>query len=913
MPKSYTRLTLVRHRSDKIRRTFLLFDWPGLRCTTTVRNLKRMCLMSALKRPSQPSRRSPLTRILALASITLGLAVTPAAAQSVVLQEPDFTGMFTVGDIGPAPVLRDVTRGWTYFASGNVEGVGFSQWLFRIGDSGLPDTQWRLPADFQITEQYLAPDGTPIVRAYVKNSPTYEKRWYRLRVESMGHIMPVEISNVADLPAGDSIDLLRNTGLEPRLLPLRDGAMISFEIAIAPAPAYTATYTLRKSDNRGNEQWSHVVGGRLHNLASDAQGNVYLLGETLSFLNKTGNLLRIRSDGSVDTSWSPAIEITSNVSSAVRVVADRIVIANYIGGAPPVNRLTTFDLVSGHKLVERYPQYSLGGIAEDGAVLSAHAGGHWALLDSSRNDISGDRVSVARVGTGGSIQTSTAWRGGYVIGGKFQYWFDGRLYRNLMRVDASFRPDPTWTPATDDAVSTLTTDRDGRLLVGSNSVSGAQARIQRFGADGVLDTSWLQVVKGDVYKLLSASDGMLFVGGAFSAVNNVPRNSLARFRTDGTLDLDWGSQPTWPVMQAVRWGQFGRDGVYSILDAGPEGIIFTWEDGYMNGSQSGVVRLSRNGQGSALALPTQPWSATRDPATSIIYGVSDAWALSRGAYRGTALVRLLPPSMAVDASWTTFAGEYGRQFGDFAYQTDGHVYFCRGQNVWMGMQLRRFDKISGREDPNWSSDETFLCGADSTERRGDGSSLVFSSGIYGPFVRYSTTASNTPVNVVEYYSRDAKRFFITGRPDEITQLDAMPTNFVRTGMTFAAETALVRSTDATRTAICRFYAPPAAGGSNTHFYGRDADCTLLKRFSTLRYEGYDFRAGVPINGACPTTLPTAVFRLFNNASASNNGNHRYVVSETRRNEMLGAGWLDEGVAFCTPNAVDSRSLLDVLR
>jgi len=198
-----------------------------------------MCLMSALKRPSQPSHRSPLTLILALASITLGFAVTPCAAQSVVLHEPDFTGMFSISDPGPAPVLRDVTRGWTYFAAGNVEGVGFSQWLFRIGDSGLPDTQWRLSADFQITEQYLAPDGTPIVRAYVKNSPTYEKRWYRLRVESMGHITPVEISNVADLPGRDSIDLLRNTGLEPRLLPLRGGAMISFEIAIAPAPAYT--------------------------------------------------------------------------------------------------------------------------------------------------------------------------------------------------------------------------------------------------------------------------------------------------------------------------------------------------------------------------------------------------------------------------------------------------------------------------------------------------------------------------------------------------------------------------------------------------------------------------------------------------------------------------------------------------
>lgn len=88
------------------------------------------------------------------------------------------------------------------FGAGNVESVAFQQSLFRINDAGLADTQWRLPADFQITEQYLAPDGAPIVRAYVRNSPTYEQRWYRLRAETLDQITPVEISSVSDLPPG---------------------------------------------------------------------------------------------------------------------------------------------------------------------------------------------------------------------------------------------------------------------------------------------------------------------------------------------------------------------------------------------------------------------------------------------------------------------------------------------------------------------------------------------------------------------------------------------------------------------------------------------------------------------------------------------------------------------------------------
>lgn len=143
-----------------------------------------------------------LTRWCALATTAfVTLSVGSAHGQSRLL-EPDFSGMFTISDAGAAPVLRDAARGWTYFGVGNVEGVAFQQSLFRINDAGLADTQWRLPADFQITEQYLAPDGAPIVRAYVRNSPTYEQRWYRLRAETLDQITPVEISSVSDLPLG---------------------------------------------------------------------------------------------------------------------------------------------------------------------------------------------------------------------------------------------------------------------------------------------------------------------------------------------------------------------------------------------------------------------------------------------------------------------------------------------------------------------------------------------------------------------------------------------------------------------------------------------------------------------------------------------------------------------------------------
>ena len=41
-------------------------------------------------------------------------------------------------------------------------------------------------------------------------------------------------------------------------------------------------------------------------------------------------------------------------------------------------------------------------------------------------------------------------------------------------------------------------------------------------------------------------------------------------------------------METARYGQFGRDGIYNILDTGKDGVCFSWEDGLMHGADSTV-------------------------------------------------------------------------------------------------------------------------------------------------------------------------------------------------------------------------------------------------------------------------------------------------------------------------------------
>lgn len=105
--------------------------------------------------------------------------------------------------------------------------------------------------------------------------------------------------------------------------------------------------------------------------------------------------------------------------------------------------------------------------------------------------------------------------------------------------------------------------------------------------------------------------------------------------------------------------------------------------------------------------------------------------------------------------------------------------------------------------------------------------------------------------------------------------------------------------------ICRVYSAPENGGSNTHFYGASDDCAQLNTVTGLRFEGFDFATIKPTNATCPTTARNPVYRLFNNKSATNQGNHRYVVSVATKSSMVAQGWVDEGAVFCSASVVDA--------
>jgi uncharacterized repeat protein (TIGR01451 family)/uncharacterized delta-60 repeat protein len=66
-----------------------------------------------------------------------------------------------------------------------------------------------------------------------------------------------------------------------------------------------------------------------------------------------------------------------------------------------------------------------------------------------------------------------------------------------------------------------------------------RSRLARLNADGTLDLTFDPALGADdaIYDVKVQADGKILVGGAFTSLYGIPRNSIGRFNSDGTIDL----------------------------------------------------------------------------------------------------------------------------------------------------------------------------------------------------------------------------------------------------------------------------------------------------------------------------------------------------------------------------------------
>jgi uncharacterized delta-60 repeat protein len=326
--------------------------------------------------------------------------------------------------------------------------------------------------------------------------------------------------------------------------------------------------------------------------------------------NARSGIARLNADGSVDAGFAPSgVTGGSAVASglAIQTNGSIVIVGRYtrVNGVNRTNlaRLTSTGSLDGSFVNSKGTDFDVYAVAlqSDNKVL---IGGQFNLVDGT------PRTAVARLTTTGALDGTfdpgTAPRhttysisvqpdGNIVLGNlAIEAVYPGNYM--IERLDPTGQQDPGFAASAGTAVGNILASAvtsDGKLVIGGDfdAIDGVSRKsIARFNTDGSLDLSFdpgsgpsgsIESVKA----IAAQPDGKVLIGGAFTSYNGTARNRIARLNTDGSLDTDFNP------------GTGFNSRVFSISLQADEKIIVGGGFTSFN-SQSGkqyLVRLNPNG------------------------------------------------------------------------------------------------------------------------------------------------------------------------------------------------------------------------------------------------------------------------------------------------------------------------------
>ena len=291
----------------------------------------------------------------------------------------------------------------------------------------------------------------------------------------------------------------------------------------------------------------------VHAVAVQSDGGILVGGDFTAFNTVVRNrLARLDINGALDAGYVVGTGADDYISSIVALPSGKALIG---GGFTSYNSTV---------------RYSIARINDDGSID--------ATFDPGTGANAAVRDVVAQVD------------GKVLIGGEFTTVANiNRKYIARLAKDGQLDGSFVMEEELDGPVYAMAVQPDGAILVGGgfeNLGEFRRSRLARLLPNGAIDPTFESVHGADdtVYAVAIQPDGGILIGGAFSHVNLIPRNGIARLNPDGSVDesFDIGT---------------GTDGpVYSITLAQDGGVYLGGLFTSFNGTRRfGVARLYGNG------------------------------------------------------------------------------------------------------------------------------------------------------------------------------------------------------------------------------------------------------------------------------------------------------------------------------
>jgi uncharacterized delta-60 repeat protein len=220
-------------------------------------------------------------------------------------------------------------------------------------------------------------------------------------------------------------------------------------------------------------------------------------------------IVRLCSNGSLDTSYAVGVGFNNNVLNIARQSDDKII---------AVGQFTSYSGVTRNRIIRLCTNGSIDNTYNVGVGFNSYIY-KVAIQSDDKIIVGGDfttycgasRSRIVRLCTNGSIDNT------FTIGTGFNCWV---------------------------GLNALAIQTDGKVVAGGNftTYSGVtRNKIIRLCSNGAIDNTFvigsgLNLINGTVHSLAIQGDGKILVGGNFNTYSGVTRNNIMRLCTNGSID-----------------------------------------------------------------------------------------------------------------------------------------------------------------------------------------------------------------------------------------------------------------------------------------------------------------------------------------------------------------------------------------